>query len=509
MKRHFRNDPLEDIVAVGRVGPDAVQLWARTREAGSHLVRWWPDADPGTYRERRFEVPPQDPRDHTFAVCLEGSAADLEPLRRYRYRIEAERDSRLVGEGTFETGPSDAAQSPNRFAFAVMSCNQPFDDQGCVRGNATEMLAAAKTCLDEHRAQFVFMMGDQMYADLPERLSLFDPDYFATIAPEGRRRIQECTTSEVRRIYQRRYRHFWNVPGLKDLFSHFPCYMILDDHDIVDNWGSDAAHHTEEWRSLGEGARWAYFDYQGARVLPPSHELPPSFDYAMTYGHAAAFVMDLRSERIADEDGQLYSYEQQRRLREFLVQHRRHKVILLVLSVPPVHLPQLVAKVSTRLAPGGEDLSDRWTAPAHLRDRDRFLKMIREHQRHNPDQRVVILSGDIHVGCLHELQWQDDGPRLFQFVSSGLTNRASWPLQMGARGLIRLTRSVATTDEEVRAAVRLLPGTRGRDNNPYAFLNLGIVQIETPDPELPARLRFQLYGHRGEVPVCAYDSGWL
>lgn len=370
------------------------------------------------------------------------------------------------------------------------------------------MLAAARRCLEARDVKAVFMMGDQMYADLPHALSLFEERYFRRVAPPGRRRIQDCTAAEVRRLYQQRYRLFWNVEGLQEIFATRPCYMILDDHDIVDNWGSDPAHQTPEWEAVGEGARWAYYDYQASRMRPYRPALPAAFHYEVSYGCAATFVMDLRSERRAGDEGRLYSEAQERDLRAFLQRHASKKVLFFVLSVPPVHLPRLLTQVAARLTPDGEDFSDRWSAPALVRDRDRFLKIIHGHGKRHPEQRIVFLGGDIHIGCVHRIDW-DDGGSIYQLISSGLTHRASLPLRLGAQWLIRLKRRLVTVGGDLGADVRLLGAAARGGENPYGGHNLGIVEVDASAQDGPARLRFLLYGHTGDEPVCVYASDWV
>lgn len=503
----FRSDPLEEAVAVGRVEARCAQLWMRTRRAGPYAVHWWPEDAPQRAACLRLEVPEDNERDNTCAVSLPGEGPALAPLHRYRFRVTG--DDRVVGEGRFETAPEHPDETPERFSFGIMSCNQPFDAHGYVCDDARRMLRATRRCLEEHDAKMVFMMGDQMYADFPQALSLFNPGYFETIAPPGRSRIQDCTAAEVRRIYQQRYRHFWDLPEWAELFAHVPCYPILDDHDIVDNWGSDPAHQEPAWRSVGEGARRAYYDYQGTRVLPPNAAVPSSFHYSVTYGHTAAFVLDLRSERRAGENGRLFSEAQEADLVRFLQEHRTQKVLLFVLSVPIIHVPRFMAAVAANLTPPGEDFSDRWSSMAHVRDRDRFLELIHRHQQAAPEQRIVFLSGDIHAGCVHEVRWAGSDRVLYQFISSGITHRVGLLFQFASTLLIRLNRGVATRDGTLRADVRLLKGIDRYRHNPYGRLNLGIVEIETPATgELP-RMRFKLYGHEGDTPRCVYCSPWV
>lgn len=508
MPPKFQNQQMEDAVSVGSVGPHRARLWMRAGSPGRHRVRWWPeDAKPTEGSELIVEIPEDPLSDHTFRCKIPKGDEQLRPLTRYRFRIASLQDDRLIGEGAFETAPAAPEDTPSSFSFAVMSCNQPFDAKGQIRPDAPEMLRATRAALAQHDCKFILMMGDQMYSDMPVDLSLFDSDYFASVAPPGRERIHDCTVDEVRRLFQERYRHFGSLPELREIVSNYPCYTIIDDHDIVDNWGSDPAHQNEEWRSIGEGARWAYFDYQAAHLDEPMGVLPRSFHYEITYGHTSFFVMDLRSERwVTSDEGELYSARQAEELEAFLKRNHRQRALFLVLSVPPVHLPRFLAAGAARLSQSGEDFSDRWSSLAQVDDRDRFLKRIREHQRNHPHQRLSFLAGDIHVGCAHELDWGSAANSVYQFVSSGLTNTEAKIFRIGARLLMRMNRQVDTLDGELSAAVRRVHGIKGRTKNPYAALNIGIVQMNTETPDRPATIEYFLYGHDGSEPVCVFQS---
>jgi alkaline phosphatase D len=75
-----------------------------------------------------------------------------------------------------------------------------------------------------------------------------------------------------------------------------------------------------------------------------------------------------------------------------------------------------------------------------------------------------------------------------------------------SKGLIRLNRHVATDDGTLRAKVQLLKGIPGHRQNPYGGLNIGILELETPTPGTRPALRFFLYSHFGDEPVCVYRS---
>jgi alkaline phosphatase D len=368
------------------------------------------------------------------------------------------------------------------------------------------MLRATYRCLQAHNTKLVFTVGDQIYSDQPPSLSLFDEAYFSSIAPPGRQCMQECTAAEVRRLYQRRYRHFWQVPAWQALHAAFPIYPILDDHEIIDNWGTQPEHGAPAWRAIGEGARAAYMDYQGSRVSPWRETLSESFHYTVVYGNLAVFVMDLRSTRTAWNGGQLFSPAQEVALHRFLHEQRDTPCICIVLSVPVIHLPRLPVRALGYLAQWHEDFADRWSTGAHRRDRDRLLHGLAAHQHQYPTQRMVLLSGDIHIGCVHEIRWGSQGPMLYQMVSSGITNDIGALMQGLSKGLIHLNRHVATDDGTLRAKVQLLKGIAEHRQNPYGGLNIGILELETPTPGTRPALRFFLYSHLGDEPVCVYRS---
>jgi alkaline phosphatase D len=507
--KDFDHKPLENMVAVGAVDAHSARLWMRTEHPGALTVSWWPENDVHTVSQGDICIPKDNNRDNTCSIRVPDDfppAVALTPLHAYGFRI-IHRDSGVcVGKGRFETAPSRLEDTPERFALALMSCHQPFDANGVLAGQSEEMLRATYRCLEAHNTKLVFTVGDQMYADQPEALSLFNESYFATLAPSGRRCIQECTAAEVRRLYQRRYRSFWSMSAWQALHADFPCYPILDDHEIVDNWGTRSDHRTPEWQALGEGARAAYMDYQGSRIVPWAGTLADTLHYTVSYGNLGVFVMDLRSGRTAWDGGQLFSQDQEVALRRFLHEQRDTPCLCIVLSVPVIHLPERPVRLLSPLAHWHEDFADRWSTGAHRRDRDRLLHWLADHQRQYPTQRMVLLSGDIHIGCVHEVQWGPQGPLLYQMISSGITNDIGALMQRLSTCLIRLNRYVSTDDGRLRAKVKLLRGEDGERQNPYGGLNVGILEIITPKPETPPTLRFYLYSHRGEEPMCVYRS---
>lgn len=491
----FRHPPLTDAVAPGRVGARGARIWVRSSRPGAHRLVLWPQGREEA-REVGFEVPADPAFDGTSVVDVD----DLSPRVTYRFRIEE--GARVVGEGRFRTSPEGVEDSPDAVSFAIASCHLPFGSDGEVHGHAIPMLDAAHDILEERGVERVLFVGDQVYADMPSELSLFERSHFAEVAPAGRKSIFDCTRDEVRRLYQERYRIFWNVEAHRRLQSDFACLPILDDHDIIDNFGTAAEHAEPRWQVLKDGALDAYDDYQALRIGGRAAERPRSFYYSFEHGPVACFVMDLRSERHATADVvEPYTDGQLDDLRRFLARHGRQPVLFLVLSVPFMHAPDWLAKVGEKLW-GGEDTdpADRWMHPRMHGARHRLLTLLRSHQRRHPDQRLVVLSGDIHVGLASEIAWCDGTRHLLQLVSSPLSNHQGKLVEQMARLAPEMTTFVGPEDEPFGEA-RLLASQddEGDGRNPFGNLNIGLVTVRRRRGEWTVQL--ELVGYEGSDPV--------
>ncbi|MEQ8663507.1 MAG: alkaline phosphatase D family protein [Gammaproteobacteria bacterium] len=505
----FRAPSLTHAVAVGAVTRYAARVWFASRRPGRVEVSCRRADDDSPVTRVVAEILPGQGRDNTCCVTLPvpGSDAALVPGTHYRFRAVHGADGTLLGEGRFETAPRDADSAPDRFSIALISCNQPFDDDGAVAAAGERMLKAMQSCLREHHTKLVLTVGDQMYTDYPQPLSLFDDDYFRRVAPRGRASLLDCTRDEVRHLLQQRYRLFWNVPGWRALHAEYPCYPILDDHELVDNWGSVPAHATARWAPFIAGARAAYHDYEGSRIADGG-EAPRDFDYEVEYGPTAIYVLDLRSNRQVGKHARIFAADQLERFEDFLARHRDKAVLQVVLSVPAIHLPRWTARVAHILSPcPNEDFADRWSTAGHVADRDRVLALLHAHQRQYPHQRILLQSGDIHIACAHSIAWDDGVRPLWQFVSSGITNQVGPLTQWLSKMSILANRRLELHDGARAADVRLLAGTDGAECNPYTGLNFGLIEFRREQGGRYA-MRLAIHGERDAAPVCHFRSDW-
>jgi alkaline phosphatase D len=422
----------------------------------------------------------------------------LAPATAHGFRITLARTGELVGEGRFETAPPPGARGC--FAFAFMSCHQPFRRDGAVHPESARMLAALEPALEARGVKYVLCIGDQIYADAPRGRRLLRAD--------GAPLLRGASAADIRARYQARYRQFWTFPALRRLQARWPTWYIWDDHEIVNDWGGRRAHRQPAWRRIFEGARGAFVDYQASRTMDPGASWPSAFHQAFVWGSAATFVMDLSSQRAADgHEARVYGDEQLTALTAFLREQRARPVVFLVLSVPLVYLPDWVVALGERLPGQRELFATRWNAAPNRRALDRLLSVLRAHQRAAPGQRLVLLSGDVHQGAAVALRWAD-GAHAYQFVSSPVTNAGrGWKQRLAGR-LSFSMRHVRHGAE--RVAIERLGCAGPGQRNPFNGLNLGVVSVEDRGAGVAVRFELVTYDTVGPGSVrVAYDSGWL
>jgi alkaline phosphatase D len=319
-------------------------------------------------------------------------------------------------------------------------------------------------------------------------------------------------------LYQERHRIFWKHPAYARLMARFPCHMILDDHEIVDNFGTAEEHSGPRYDNLRAGALDAFYDYQAARTLPMSGGARPSaFFQTFTYGTVAGFIMDLRSERRATADQiEVASPAQWQALTDFLANNRDKHVLFLGLSVPLLHVPDWLATTGAALGEADGDVADRWTNPKMHASRDRLFHLIREHQRDNPDQRLVLLGGDVHVGAVSRFAWSDDTRDTYQLIASALSNTEGFLL----RGLVELIPKIGAVighDGNADFSGELLAAPpehacSGKPANPYGKLNVGVIEVERHPEGRESSVRLVLIGCNDDEPASCqivFDSGRL
>jgi len=249
------------------------------------------------------------------------------------------------------------------------------------------------------------MCGDQIYADtLNKNIPILLADKYEE--------------------FQERYLSAFGAPNLRALMRNATTYMILDDHEIEDNWTQDRLHDIGK-HYLFNNAISAYMSYQW------SHG-PRTFGRRLYYnfecGGYPFFVLDTRTQRFKDGNGLGDNHLLGRpsidpahkgQLQELLDWLSEKQAI-------SGNIPKFIVTSSVfvpnamdeRLDPASDDAeadlykfanaerrnrSDSWPAFPNTR------KALLEHIVNNKIQNVVFLSGDIHSANTAEIDFLDSG----------------------------------------------------------------------------------------------------
>lgn len=510
----FELDLERHLAAMGSVGSRSARIWLRSPDVAPLRLRLRAE---GFEARHELELPRNDAGDHTHSLRYPADvkgASPLSPNTAYELRLELSDGSELDLE--FETAP-EAGRVEEPFSIGVISCHQPFDPHGNLTSRATHFLDKLPEAFAEHRVKRVLLMGDQMYADCPEHRSLFEEAYFRELMPEGGGSVFDCTREEVRRLYQDRHRLFFSAPGFKRLQEKFPCYPILDDHEIRDNFGSSIEHRGSRFAAIRSGALDAYVDYQACRLEIPEVHTQRGYHFEWDYGPIAGFVMDLRSHKRNDgERIQFFDSRQVHQLRAFLERNRETPAVVLGLSVPLVHIPDWLVGAAALMMGEQSDAADRWSYAKAHGARDELFELLCEHQAAAPGQRLIIAGGDVHVGVAGLIQVDDEQSeggaelRIYQLVSSAVSNLES-PVKTWAASLLPLMKrglSVASENSRYASRFDLLQGIGSAKKNPVPELNAGLIRVDPTDAGLEIRLQLLAPDSEGNV-VEIFSSGAL
>jgi cholesterol oxidase len=210
----------------------------------------------------------------------------------------------------------------------------------------------------------LLLIGDQIYSDATA--GLFDPK-------NRRGRFDDS------------YREAWTAPNARAVLRRLPTYMMMDDHEVGDDW------HPEDRESekMPQTRRWgliAFEDYQLAHsprgrrpkdVHQEQRRPKGPYHYEFESGGFHFFVCDTRSER--EGRSRIISQEQMAALRQWMLNRRSSDGRPLFIVSPSVVLPQ---------SKSGD--ADDWSG---------FSESLKELLGHitTLGVRIVFLCGDSHL----------------------------------------------------------------------------------------------------------------
>ena len=418
MPAEFPDGELDDAVELGAVDSRSVRVWLRSRHTPMLSATLAVDGHAAV----TACVDLSEETDWTGAVVL--SLAEDAPGAAFTCSVGDHRSRGRLAPAPREHG---------RVVFGFGSCHRPFTvvaDDAIERSPVAGLYPAMRRDLLRREADLLLLAGDQVYSDEVAPVSVRaglsgDEDH---PPPPG----------ELLEAYRRVSRGFLGEAGVGGCARAFPTYLIWDDHDIFNCWGSRLSKSPLD-RAMFAAATRAYGEYQHTRN-PGGRIGPPPFDYTFRRGDVGFLVLDIRGCRDFEQH-HLIGAEQWARVQAYLSgpDAATLQTLFVVSSIPVAHVSRWLAALFDRL-PGSEGnaVRDRWCSSAFVDSRDALLDALLTWQTAEPFRQVCILSGDVHCASAFTIRPRTGPGRIQQFTSSALTTPDPWTQRTANRVAVRM-----------------------------------------------------------------------
>ena len=411
---------------VGGLTHESAHLWARASAAGT-LHAWYggkPDLSDAKYI--KSTIPLADKSGYAGVVPISG----LKPDTPYYYALSLnytlpDKDSPY--RGSFTTFPKDGQRKS--FSFVFGSCFLPGDKNPGLIFDQLEAMRSEAEAHDGNALRFLLMLGDQIYADK------FKHSFWKRVS---------TTEDDYRNVYQ----HTWSIAYFQDLLRKIPAYMVLDDHEVDDDWAwTDESRQyaqmppwrrwerrlrfrpKEEWtitRMRVKRALQAFWEHQGMHtrgwIETPKLTKKGDYDldsagslaYKFNYGGAAFFVLDTRTMRVkkGKQGISILNKNQFDALEKWLRECK---------DTYPV---KFIVTSSALLYRARFDIpNDRWAG--FPEQREELLGLIAKHQVKG----VYFLAGDLHSAHAVRADIHDAAgfeTPIWEFCASPFEQKSNW-----------------------------------------------------------------------------------
>jgi alkaline phosphatase D len=522
--RPWPNPRLKRAAIVGHTTDTSTRIWFRTAAPGDYTLLLYPaskDAEGVLFRG--FKMVPYSsldalPRyvqkipltvvdyssDSTYVVDI----GDLNALTEYRYAlhgVEYDTPRILIGHDRsyhFRTLP--AKQSTHSFAF--YSCHMPYKHSifGGTNIVNMEMWGVLNDVMSRHYAndfRFIIGGGDQIYTDGVKTLDIWK---YLNSVMKKEVNVLYPSVNEMVSWYRDIYRGYWGFPAVREAFSNYPTYMIWDDHELKDGWGSDILATTgkddldeifdkrkdkkltrsdclELLDRMRKAAVQVYEEYQHSH----NPKTPKGqYDYSISNDCCAVYFLDGRGCRdVNRKSRRILGQSQLNRFIAWLdaLDPAVTKYVFIVSAVPVLHMTPVLVNaddnVLADLTNLQDDLRDAWEHRLHDSERKVLVKALFEAAGRGI--RVSILSGDVHTSAVFRMVDDAQGAVIYQLTSSAITYNKS--------RLLSWVLGNTVSDEG-----KSKDGYRFERLALYTDSNFSIVRV---DP-LADEVVFQLYGQQ-------------
>ncbi|MBR9907527.1 MAG: alkaline phosphatase family protein [Gammaproteobacteria bacterium] len=373
--------------------------------------------------------------------------------------------------------------------FAYASCNG-FSDYKML--STTEQPYKLWTDLKDEHANSPFSLlllgGDQVYADsIWTQLTSLKAWNELERTEKIKRKANQTMTTQIDQFFSKLYVERWNKEPIATMLASIPSIMMWDDHDIFDGWGSypDDLQNCEVYKAIFASAKkhFELLQIRGSnngallRTTPNGH-----FSQAIKFRGYNILALDNRSERSLTR---VMSETQWSDIMRYLDKTCDQGDLLVLTAVPVVYRDFSFAESVVDSTPWEEeltdDLKDHWRAKEHEGERLRLIMRLLKNARRRKGK-TVLLSGDVHVGCLGIIRdsSSDNVINIHQIVSSGIIHPAPTYLQW--LGILAVTNDDLEYLDETRAITADMLKPHG--SNKYIRARNFVTLLEGSDKKL-------------------------
>lgn len=465
---------LQSASIIGHVTPNSARVWIRVYRPGPWTLVWTKKRIIGDLAKlggaknplAKF-IAPFDcaSASHTFSwnedLTHTFDLTNLEANTEYFYYLMTDEGDgtdtyRRTEIGCYKTlSFRTTAKRMPEFSFGFYSCHDPYNANGSY--GAWPLFVER---MDSAQARFAIGGGDQVYVDSQD--SKYFPDVWKWLKDNKDALLAECSVKgkldEARlaayllNLYRWYYRVYWKFPHLQDAFARYPQYMIWDDHEIMDGWGSrtnaqridlitrffqrdDPAIDQKLVDAMWSAARTAYFEYAHSHnpdtgVTRELLAKPDDciWDYSFEQGGVPFYVLDLRGHHDVEnpqKKNYLLGSGQLARFEAWLTAAGKSAspLLFVVSPVPFVHWKSFVMTAGSMVPSAKDDVMDEWDHPSNHADRDHLL----EQAFKALDKRgktLVFISGDVHCAAAFRLSnAKYPNASICQVTSSAISRR--------------------------------------------------------------------------------------
>lgn len=303
---------------------------------------------------------------------------------------------------------------------------------------------------DHAQAPYSLMIlgGDQLYADeMWSTVPALKEWSKRKLSDKKNRATNKVMLQQIDKFFDELYQQRWSDPCMVEMLASIPSIMMWDDHDIFDGWGSYPVdlQQSPVFQAIFSTAK-LYFELLQIRSRKNTSLLNPNakhYAFALQFRGYHILALDNRAERTLT---QVMSPQQWQDMLTYMDTKITKGDVLLLSAVPVVYRDFSFTETTLDATPWEEeltdDLKDHWRAKEHQGERARLIMRVLDNigkRQLQGNCRTVILSGDVHIGCLGVVNDRRTAQsrKIHQVVSSGIVHPA--PSRIAWYGIMAVT----------------------------------------------------------------------